>query len=117
MCLPGTDIRITRGCFSPASCDVRHRAGVLLFPAHQRARQVAPIVAAVAQYPNAQRRSAFGEGRGARVVGADHQRAAGRQPLDEVVEHRAVRLGAAEEVEMVGLDVGHHRDVRGVFEQ
>jgi hypothetical protein len=48
---------------------------------------------------------------------AHHQRAAGRKPLDEIVEHRAVCLCAAEEVEMVGLDVGHHRDVRGVLEQ
>jgi hypothetical protein len=108
--------------------DVCHRAGVLLFPAQQPARQVgrtSPIfgssperfIAAVPEYADPQRGSALGQSGGARVVGAHDQCTTGSQPLDEVVEHRAVCLWAAEEIQMVGLDVGHHSHIRGVFEQ
>ncbi len=117
MCLPGTDIRITRGCCSAASWMCATAPVFCCSQLTSPPARSGAVVAAVLQHPYPQRCSAFGERRGARVVGAHHQRAAGRQPLDEVVEHRAVCLCAAEEVQMVGLDVGHHRHVRRVFEQ
>ena len=55
-----------------------------------------------------------GDERGdAGVVGAGDQRAARPDPVDELREHRAVGLLGAVVVEVVGLDVGDHRDVRG----
>lgn len=73
--------------------------------------------AAVAQDANSVGRRPFRQGRRTCVVDADDKRSTGAQARDEVVEHRVVGLDAAEEVEVVGLDVGHHGDVGQVLEQ
>ena len=52
-----------------------------------------------------------------RVVQADHEVTAGLDAVGEVVEDLEVRLVGFEEVEVVGLDVGNHRDVRLVAKQ
>ena len=51
-----------------------------------------------------------------RVVETHDEGAAGTELLGELVEDRDVGLDAAEEVEVVDLDVGDHDDVRRVFE-
>ncbi len=71
----------------------------------------------VAQHSDTQRCGALGQSRGACVIGANHQSATGFEPLDEAVEHRAVRFGAVEEIQVIGLDVGHHRNVGCVLQQ
>ena len=96
---------------------MRDRAGALLLPVQKGACQRLRRVASVAQHANAQCGGALRQSRRAGVVGANHQRATGFQALDEAVEHRAVCLGAAEEIQVVGLDVGHHRDVGCVLQQ
>ena len=96
--------------------DVRHRAGAVLFPTHQGSGQVVGRIAAVAQHPDPQGRNAFGKRDRTRIVGAHHQRSPGPEPIDEGVEHRGVGLRTTEEVEVIGFDIGHHGDVRGVFQ-
>ncbi len=97
--------------------DVGEGSGALLLPTHQLAGQIRLGRAAVAQYPDAQCRATLRQRCRTRVVHADHQGAAGRQPLDERVEHIGVGLLTAEEIQMVGLDIGHHRDIGGVLQQ
>jgi hypothetical protein len=104
--------------------DVRDRPGSLLFPRQQRPGQLVlgamgPRIrsSAISQHPYPQRRSAFGQCGRPRVVCADHQRSAGGNSLRKGVEHRGVGVGTAEEIQMVGLDVGDHRDIRGVLQQ
>ena len=51
------------------------------------------------------------------IVQAHDQSATGVDPVGEVIEHLHVGLGGPEEIEVVGLNVGHDRDVRAVLEQ
>ena len=100
--------------------DVCDRLGALLFPRQQRPGQLvvrAVVRRAVPQHPDPQRRSAIGQRGRARVISADDERTAGGDALREGVEDRDVGIWTAEEIEMVGLDVGDHCDIRGVFQQ
>ena len=101
-----------------------HCAGALLPPIQQFASQAGGVsaptggrVAAVAQHLDAKGVGALGERGGTRVVDADHHDAAGLEPLHEGVEHRHIGLFGAEEVQMVGFDVGDHHDVGAVLDQ
>ena len=58
-----------------------------------------------------------GERRGAGVVGAGDERAAGRDAAEELVERGDVGGGAAVVVEVVGLDVRDDRDLRRVRQE
>src|SRR4029077_17520944 len=97
-----TGMRLTR------KPDLGYPADALLLPIQQRASETGVDAAAVAQHPHPALGRTRGECRSALVVRANHQCTPWAQPGDEVVEHRRVRLGGAEEVEVVGLDVGHH---------
>ena len=59
----------------------------------------------------------LGQRCGSGVVEAEHQEAGGVDPGHEVLEGRAVGLLGAPDVEVVGLDVGHHRGVRRVDQE
>ncbi len=96
--------------------DVGHRPGALLFPAQQGSGE-ALAHAAVPQHPDAQGVGVFGQCRCARIIGAHHQGATGGDAVDECGEHLGVRLLAPEEIQVIGLDVGDHRDIRGVLQQ
>ena len=101
--------------------DVRNCVGPLLLPTEKGRRKpfyrLAVLRAAVTQHPDALFLRPVGECCGAVVVGARDQHTAWRQSFDELVEDRAVGIRGTEEIQVVGLDVGHHRDVRRVLEQ
>src|SRR5699024_9142702 len=64
------------------------------------------LSAAVAHDGHTPAGGALPEGAGARVVGAHHERAPGRELRGEGVEGRGEVLGVAVEVEVVRLEVG-----------
>ena len=93
------------------------RADAVLFPADQRRGQVITGSTAVAQDPHTASGTSVRQRRRAGVVGARHQHPAGPQSFDEGVEYRRIGLGATEEIEMIGLHIGHDRDIGRVLQQ
>ncbi|CFR42934.1 Uncharacterised protein [Mycobacterium tuberculosis] len=95
-------------------CD---RADPLLLPRDQRGCHGLTRHRPVSQHSNSQLSRALSQRGPSGVVSAHHQRTPGDNALHEGVEHRNIRLDAAVEVQVIGLDVGDHRDVGCVLQQ
>ena len=101
----------------PGNLDLGHRASPVLFPVDQASGQPLGRPTAVAQHPHAEGSTAFGQRRGTRIVRTHHQCSPGSDPLNEGIEHRRIGLRTAEEVQMIGFDIGDYRDVGAVLQE